>query len=166
MIAGCDSGGPAGAGDDGDVAEACDSLCEALEDCPVFGGDGCFDACEDASDGCRECLADSDTCGDDCADACADDLGPVADDDQGGEPSEPATCDVGRCQAYCDAAVACDPYVDAVDCMSGCESRCGDGTFERADAALMECVIMSATCDAASVCCGSGDDKSASDFCI
>jgi hypothetical protein len=133
----------------------------------VFGGDGCTDACEEASDDCRECLADSETCGDDCADACADELGAASDDGGDGvEPSGPASCDPGRCQACCDAAAACDATLDPADCVSGCESTCGDGTFERSDADLMDCVIMSATCDDASTCCGSGDDKSASDFCI
>lgn len=162
---GCEEASPAGLGSSGaDVTEACESLCDDLEGCDFFGGDGCVESCEEATDDCRSCLADSEICGDDCADECADDLGGGADEDD--EPVSPATCDPGRCEAYCDAAAACDPHLDAADCVSGCRSTCGDGTFERSDADHMECVIMSATCEAESACCGSGGEKSPSDFCI
>ena len=73
---GCEEASPAGLGSSGaDVTEACESLCEDLEGCDFFGGDGCVESCEEATDDCRSCLADSEICGDDCADECADDDG-------------------------------------------------------------------------------------------
>lgn len=167
-LAGCeaDSVASGGAADD-EVVSACEGLCVDLEGCPVLGGDGCQEACEDASDECRSCLEKSESCGDGCAEACAEELGTSEPDPE--EPSGPATCDPSRCAAYCEAGGACEPYVTVTECVSRCESVCGDGTFERSDVEVMECVLGAdapAMCTTLEACCGTGDDKSASDLCI
>lgn len=166
-LAGCDDRGGFAGGSDDDVAAACESVCENVADCPVVGGDGCQAACEDASDDCRSCLADTETCGDECADACADDLQGGSQTPDEDESIAPASCDPGNCAVYCESGGGCEYGVP--DCIEHCEAACGDGTFERADNELIECVLASpdaSSCSALDVCCGSGDDKSASDFCF
>lgn len=67
------------------------------------------------------------------------------DEDSGAyeEPEAELSCDVEECRSFCSRGGSCPAEAGEAEatCVSDCLDSCGDGVFDEADGAVMQCVF-------------------------